>query len=221
MDEPAWPGEAERLIRIPALLVALNHIGVGEKILTGMPRLDAYHQAHKMYYGHLVPAAAIAWWPGGGGVWQIQLAAYPKNQGPAHFTRCFAAAAAEARFYLLRSDEPGATGIPSLGIPAAEADQLAWQLEAMRRYATGGGHLDLCACARGAIDEAASKPRQRRAPVDKTWLAGEITGALDDLWGRLRHAASEAGGPYAEHLWPMPRKTAVTIWTLLRRGEVV
>ena len=61
---------------------------------------------------------------------------------------------------------------------AHDLGRLAWQMDMMRIYASGGGGRDLCQCARIAADHAAGRPRQKRAPVDADWLAAASSETL-------------------------------------------
>ncbi len=99
-------------------------------------------------------------------------------------TACFIRACADnaaalgwtAEHYRKRTGWPDA---PAAVLDGAEVARLTWLLGMMGVYASGGGGHDLCQCARIALDRAAGKPRQRRAPVEAGWLRAEITAALD------------------------------------------
>ena len=72
----------------------------------------------------------------------------------------------------------GWTDPPMTAMDPGDLDRLAWQMDMMRIYASGGGGRDLCQCARIAADHAAGRPRQKRAPVERDWLADELATAL-------------------------------------------
>jgi hypothetical protein len=85
--------------------------------------------------------------------------------------------------------------------PDPDQDQLGrlgWLEETLRRVAEGG---ELLTSARGAHDAHLGKPRRKRRPVERDWLAAQIAAALDDAWYALRYARLGEG---AGQTWIRP-----------------
>jgi hypothetical protein len=203
----ATPAAATRRVLPGVLVAAYSHIAVAELVLDGTPPRDAFTWAWRLHYEYLMPRAWEAWgWREAPLAYQLRTAhpdsmtqdgpywMLPIPAGKRWTHGCYALSAAQNRGRLLRDDPAG------IALPAAAADRLAWLLETMRRYATGGG--DLTACARGAADQAAGRPRRRRAPASPAWLTAEAAEALTGLWDVLRRDAARAG---AARLWPGTR----------------
>jgi len=105
----------------------------------------------------------------------------PRPAGKRWTTACFVRACAENEAALGWSPQEyaartGWAGAPAVALTAAGTARLRWMMAMMGVYASGGG--DLCQAARTALDRAAGRPRRRRAPVERDWLAAEVTDAL-------------------------------------------
>jgi hypothetical protein len=180
-----------RRVRATSLLIACSHVHIAELVLGGTAPREAFDASWRLFYGFLWAAlvhagdrAAVSYaaqWPLTPPAELGRLHAVPVPEGKKWTTGCFTLAARD-HAALLRRDGTG-TGMLTVLADPGDADRLAWMLEMMRRYASGGGSIG--ECARGAADQAAGKPRQRRAPADPEWLAAEIAAALDGAWALL------------------------------------
>lgn len=184
------PRTEGRRVRVSSLMIGYSHIHAAELILAGMPPGQAFDRCCMLFFFAFVPHWTVAtgqwtrqaWsemaWPVSGGK---DLPHYMLASEKRPVARCFTQAAADNRQMLLQG-EPEGGKFSTLADPAL-ADQLAWMLEMMRRFGSGGGSLPQSA--RGALDEAAGRPRRRRRPVSEEWLAAKIDGALASTWDAI------------------------------------
>jgi hypothetical protein len=196
---------------VTALVTAYTHVHVGELVLGGMEPREAFGRSCRIYFNFLMPLAYLAdggsraklfslfnpmsrspsdmaeWgrravWPLSEDLQGTDELFFEEIPAPRKWTHtCFTRAAADNAALLARYDDDADR--LAVFCPPEDADRLAWMLEMMRRFATGAGTLP--ECARGAVDQAAGRPRRRRGPADPEWLAAEIAGALDGAWGLL------------------------------------
>jgi hypothetical protein len=181
LETPGIPRMEDAEISAGTVAVAWSHISVAEAILAdGMMPKRAFETACNQFHQWLIIELRLlaTWaalpecgenWPPGPTV----------PVGRKWTTRCFAWSAEQNTRVLIA----GGGLEPWVPVPGETRAALAWQTEMMRVYATGGGSLPQAA--RTALDQRCGRPRKRREPVGREWLAGEVTAALDGAWSAL------------------------------------
>jgi hypothetical protein len=178
-----------RQIAAGALLLAYTQVHILELLCEGATRGAAIRGAF-LLWNRLAPPSRQR----------------PDPIPPGQFTRtnCLAESAARSAevleldwrtFKLGTSDH---TGPPVTRLHPDDRATLLWLLETVRRVAYGGALLE---AARGAYDAHLGKPRQRRQPVAREWLHGEIARTLSHVWWALLHAKLTEGSARAGTLW--------------------
>jgi len=172
-----------------ALLFQYGHIHLVELFLQGVPPSRANGAGYLLVHQSMAP-----------------LTGTPPGQPPRAATvKCVA-----ERVSLAGGMVSEILGRPILGRPApppprslrpwadmlsADMETMLWLSEAVRRHELGTPLLE---AARGAHDQHLGKPRQRRQPVERSWLADQVQAVLTVAWWALLHARFQG------KLWLLP-----------------
>lgn len=198
---------------VPAgtLAAVYSHLMAVEAILAGMPKAEAFGLAGQVFYTHFLHGLKLgdrtpgdfiefsrrivhpAGWP----PQEVTGTVLRWHSGPRWTGACLAVSAEQQRDIL----RAGGGRPPYVLLDGTEAARLAWLEETVRRYATGGAPLPVCA--RGAYDQVLGRPRRRREPVDEEWLAAEVGAALDAAWAVLRRRRVRAVPENPDDWWAL------------------
>jgi hypothetical protein len=181
-----------------ALLVAYSHLGLLRLLNDGWDRRTAFLESARWFFHRLLPAAGQPLATG--------VAVTPDEEtaeGP-YSVECLVRSARMAPDALAcdwdawRVREPSAN---SAVIDTALRDRLLVLEDLVLRVGQGG---QLYESARQAVDAAAGRPRQRRAPLDRQQVAGMVSAVAEPARLALLAARRPSGRPFID-----PGKTGV------------
>lgn len=200
-------------VEVPAgtLAAVYTHQMAVEAVLAGMPKAKAFGIAGSVFYtrflyglklGDRAPGDFISFsramvHPAGWPPQEVTETVLEWHSGPRWTGACLAVSAEQQRDML----RAGGGRPPLVRLDRNEAARLAWLEETVRRYATGGAPLPVCA--RGAYDQHLKRPRRRREPVEEEWLAAEVSEALDAAWVILRRLRVRAVPEDPDDRWAL------------------
>jgi hypothetical protein len=174
---------AERIsIDASALLTTYADVHVLELVIGGASRVQANQAGYVLLHFDLAP-----------------LTGSPPGEPPRAATvKCVAERSAVIAGWLGQTlgakPPPPPALVPSTIIDRGILAALLWQAETVRRLELGTPLLE---AARGAHDAHLGKPRRRRAPVERSWLAQQVNLALWEAWRALLYSRY-AGRPWLE-----------------------